>query len=78
MLFDAFLAVIPLLPSIYFLCFLEETETRNVIFIAALFAVGAFFMSSSLVPVVSQYTLRRGISGRDLCKKGTRNETKEM
>eukprot|EP01041_Mallomonas_annulata_P000831 gene831-1618_t len=57
---------------------MEESRARNTVLLSTSFAVIGFILTNSLVPVVAQYTLRRGICGRDLCKKGTRSESKDI
>lgn len=39
-------------------------------------SVGAFAVTSSLVPRIKVLTLRAGLGGKDLCKKGTAMEDK--
>jgi hypothetical protein len=37
-----------------------------------------YYATSRLIPGIKQYTLRKGISGKDLGKKGTATEDKDM
>lgn len=75
---DSIRSILPLAPSIILFFLLEDNVLRNVIFFSGAIAIGGFLSTSYLIPVVAQYTLRRGICGRDLCKKGTRNESKDI
>jgi hypothetical protein len=43
-----------------------------------LVAVLGFMVTNRLVPNIRQYTLRKGISGKDLGKKGTSSADKDM
>jgi hypothetical protein len=37
-----------------------------------------YYATSKLIPHIKQYTLKKGISGKDLGKKGTATEDKDM
>jgi hypothetical protein len=37
-----------------------------------------YYATSKLIPHIKQYTLKKGISGKDLGKKGTSTEDKDM
>ena len=41
-------------------------------------AILGFFATSNMVPTIKEYTLRKGISGKDLGKKGTAIEDIEV
>ena len=41
-------------------------------------AMLGYMVTNRLVPSIKQYTLRKGISGKDLGKKGTPTEDKDM
>ena len=43
-----------------------------------LVAILGFKVTDRLVPSIQQYTLRKGISGKDLGKKGTKMEDKDV
>jgi hypothetical protein len=45
---------------------------------SAVIAIGGFFTTSSLVPVIAEYTRRKGLCGKDLCKRGLFADEKEM
>ena len=41
-------------------------------------AILGYLVTYRLVPSIKQYTLRKGISGKDLGKKGTKMEDKDV
>jgi len=72
------LSFIPLIPSI--ICTFFITDSRiiyEIIFSTSISAV-AFLGTSALVPLISNYTLKRGLSGKDLGKKGTPTENNDI
>lgn len=75
---DYILAAIPLLPSLACVYSLLGSEISTPILYSCLVAIIAFFATSSLIPVFSEYTLRRGLAGKDLGKKGTPHESRDV
>lgn len=71
---DYIIAIIPIIPSI--LCVLSMNNDYMFGLIKCSFVISllGFIVTNALVPVFSQYTLKRGLSGKDLGKKGTTNE----
>ena len=41
-------------------------------------AIFGYWATDRLVPVIKMYTLKKGISGKDLCKRGTALEDKDV
>lgn len=78
MLSDYFLAVLPLVPSAWCLTQLNSSDTWNVIIWSAAISVLGFVLTDQLIPIFAQYTLKRGLSGKDLCKKGTPDESRDV
>lgn len=72
------LLAILLIPGVILSVFIENMEIRNIIFQSYGIAFLAYMLTTSLVPVVAQYTLARGLSGKDLGKKGTPLEQKDV
>ena len=67
------LASVPLLPSVYFATLLTGAKRRQVLYAAALAAVG-LWVTLRTIPLVRSKILARtamGLTGKDLCKKGT-------
>lgn len=74
------LALLPLLPSFLLLSTLIDvnfSSTANIqtrtlqLFAYVSLAILGFYLTNQLVPHIKLYTLKRGIGGKDLGKKGT-------
>ena len=84
---DTVLALLPLVPPLIFaipLLFANPTTTtesssvcRSILAYFGV-AVAGFIVTNSLIPNIKQYTLRKGISGKDLGKRGTSIADKDM
>lgn len=84
------LAILPLVPSIYIFCLLnddtkddedkgeERTTLQLTLLKSVLISVVGFFFTIQLIPVVGEYTKKCGMSGKDLGKKGTPDENKDI
>jgi hypothetical protein len=75
---NALLAIVPLLPSVYLSSQLRDVDTRNQLFKSALIGCAAFMLTQYLVPIVAEYTKKKGLSGKDLCKRGLTADEKDM
>ena len=75
---DYILAIVPLLPSIFLLINIQNVFILKIITASTLLSVIAFVTSNSLIPVVSGYTLKRGLCGKDLGKKGSNLENNDV
>jgi UDP-N-acetylglucosamine--dolichyl-phosphate N-acetylglucosaminephosphotransferase len=75
---DYLLALIPLVPCSIAAYAVTDETTRNAIITSTIISAGAFYLTNSLIPVVSEYTLKRGLSGKDMGKKGTLSESKDV
>lgn len=75
---DYILAFVPLMPSILLLVNIHDAFILKIIVVSVLLSVIGFLLSNSLIPVVSGYTLKRGLCGKDLGKKGSADENKEV
>lgn len=71
---NALLALVPLLPVGYLLAPMIDVELMAYVLVA----VGGFVATDRLIPNIQQYTLRKGISGKDLGKRGTALEDKPV
>lgn len=72
------LACLPLIPSIIAFYYVSNEEVHRTIAILLPIAIFGYFLTSSLIPVIGEYTKKRGLSGKDLGKKGTPNESRDM
>lgn len=90
---NTMIALVPLLPSVFIFLRLHDgavtaadtsapvyhhLSTRMQLAASAVIAIGGFFTTSSLVPVIAEYTRRKGLCGKDLCKRGLFADEKEM
>ena len=75
---NVLLAALPLLPSVYLSSQLRDVDTRNQLFKSAFIGCAAFFLTQYLVPIIAEYTKKKGLSGKDLCKRGLSADEKEM
>jgi len=75
---NIFLAFIPLLPSAFVIMHLLDSPYVVKVFYSCVIALAGFFTTSNLVPVIAQYTLKRRLCGKDLCKKGSKDESVDM
>lgn len=75
---DTLFAVVPLIPSVVILWFLRDSPLMSKIMMSIVVAGFGFVCTDKLVPVIGQLTLKRGMSGKDLGKKGTQLETKDI
>lgn len=65
------LALLGLSGPAYFLFQIEDQKTFRSIVFSALVSIGGFIATKWLLPIVASKTLKRGICGKDLNKKGT-------
>lgn len=74
--FDTFLAILPLIPG--FLCIIRIQDYFACIGLVCAVAISVlgYLGTSYLIPVFAEYTLKRGIAGKDMGKKGTADEDK--
>ena len=72
--FDYLAGFAPLVPSICLLVFLQQKENAWIIFASVSISVAGYWLTSMLVPVIAEYTLKGGLSGKDIGKRGTVTE----
>lgn len=75
---DVLYAIIPLLPSLFCVFFIKNSRIIAEVFFSASLSIVAFIATSILVPIIAEYTLKRGLSGKDLGKKGTKSESDDV
>merc|ERR1719232_262670 len=73
---NVFLSLVPLVPSFYVLVqILQKNNFKSNVKYELITYVGMSFIgyliSNSLIPIIKSYTLRKGIAGKDLGKRGT-------
>lgn len=66
--------IIPLLPSIILLCNLYLNKYSWQIYISVILSISSFYATYILIPIIAEYTLKNGLYGKDLGKKGTKRE----
>lgn len=89
-LYQIFLCLLPLLPSLWVLLHLLSADVNSapssasnaaaapstgaqLLLFTALGSLG-YFMTNRLIPNIKSYMIKRGICGKDLGKKGSKNE----
>lgn len=75
---DVILAFIPLSPSLITFWLIEKESVLQNLQLIILIAIFGYFLTVVSIPVVSTYTQKAGLFGKDLGKKGTPDETKDV
>jgi len=70
-MFDHICAILPLIPSILLLLQISNIQDSWIVFISVSISIAGYWLTTKLIPVIAQYTLKGGLSGKDLGKKGT-------
>ena len=77
-LLDVILAGLPLIPPLLCVFQIRDESTLYQISFSVAISVLGFIVTNSLIPVFAEYTLKRGLSGKDLGKKGTPLESRDV
>jgi UDP-N-acetylglucosamine--dolichyl-phosphate N-acetylglucosaminephosphotransferase len=75
---DYVLALVPLVPSLLCLLQLKDKDSLFIVLWSIVISVLGFILTNSMVPVVSGYTLKRGLCGKDLGKRGSATESVDV
>jgi UDP-N-acetylglucosamine--dolichyl-phosphate N-acetylglucosaminephosphotransferase len=75
---DNLFALLPLIPSIVLAFIIADASISRILFLSAGLSISCFVLSNTLIPIVAEYTLKKGLSGKDLGKRGTPNESKDI
>ena len=75
---DTLLALIPLLPSVALFFYLGAPQHQYKVGVSVAISLCGFALTSLVIPIVSDYTLRKGLSGKDLGKKGSPGESQDI
>ena len=75
---DVGLALVPLLPSLYLSAFITNETCQLTLLFSLLISIGGFLLTNQLIPVIAELTLKRHICGKDMGKKGTPLESKDI
>jgi UDP-N-acetylglucosamine--dolichyl-phosphate N-acetylglucosaminephosphotransferase len=79
MMFDFFIALVPLLPAVVYLLLSNYAGLiLTKIGVAIWIAITAYISTIHLIPVFAEYTLKKGLSGKDLGKKGSPQENNDI
>lgn len=62
---------VPLIPSVILFGQVKDSNTQGEILASAALAVLGYLATLFVLPTFTPFLLRRGIGGKDLCKKGT-------
>jgi hypothetical protein len=66
------------LPAATFYSQIKSDETRNTIAYSCGISLLAFVTTLVLVPIMAPYFSRKGLKGKDMGRRGTPDEAKEM
>ena len=72
------LAILPLIPCALIGASIKDFPASQMIKASFAISMGGFYLVNCLVPIVAEYTHKRGLTGKDLGKKGTRRESKDV
>jgi len=72
------LSIVPLLPCMCISAMITNEETMTLLLWSLVISVAGFLLVNALVPVVAEYTLKRSICGKDMGKKGTVHESRDI
>lgn len=72
------LALIPLAPSLVALLCIDNAHSLRILSQSLAIAFVGFVLTDRLIPTVSSYTQKAGLFGKDLGKKGSPSEDKEV
>ena len=75
---NTLLALIPLVPSMVALLNINNSDSQRILAQSLLIALAGFVLTNSLIPTVASYTKKAGLFGKDLGKKGSPDEDKEV
>lgn len=75
---DYVVAALPLLPSVACVAYLKSNATLLVILWSTGISVLGFVLTNQMIPIFSQYTMKRGLCGKDLGKRGTPKESHDV
>ena len=70
--------LLPLLPSAIIFTLIENQDIRINVCISAAISMAGYLTTTSVIPVVAKFTLKRNICGKDLGKKGTARESMDV
>lgn len=72
------LVAAPLLPSLFLFAQIKDAGARGELGASAVLAVLGYLATVYVLPTFTPFLSRSGLTGRDLCKKGTASADKEM
>lgn len=72
------LVVAPLLPSLFLFGQIQDSGARGELGATAVLAVLGYLGTVYVLPTFTPFLARSGLTGRDLCKKGTASADKDM
>jgi UDP-N-acetylglucosamine--dolichyl-phosphate N-acetylglucosaminephosphotransferase len=73
---DFFLAITPLMPSMAVMYLNSNKPSIHTLYKVLFVSIGGFFLTNYLIPIIAEYTLMKGLHGKDLGKKGSKLEDK--
>lgn len=73
---DVAAGMLMLLPSVWLWTRIPSAAVQKELAWAVVLGGATFLATASIIPTVSQYTLKAGLFGKDLCKTGTSRQDK--
>jgi hypothetical protein len=65
-------------PAVFYFSRIQSAEVQSQVLYSCAVAVLAFATTYVTIPRVSEYFSRKGLKGRDMGRRGTKDEAKEM
>jgi UDP-N-acetylglucosamine--dolichyl-phosphate N-acetylglucosaminephosphotransferase len=75
---DYLLALLPLVPSAILAATITNLPIIHMLIASLAISIGGCCLTNYLVPVIAEFTLKRGLTGKDMGKKGTLRESKDI
>mmetsp|Transcript_4707 Transcript_4707/g.4860 ORF Transcript_4707/g.4860 Transcript_4707/m.4860 type:complete len:428 (+) Transcript_4707:188-1471(+) len=72
------LAILPLVPCAIIGFKIDNFVVNQMMKASVAISMGGFYLVNCLVPIVAEYTHKRGLTGKDMGKKGTERESNDV
>jgi len=72
------LAVLGFLPNLWALLRINEDQTQYSILVSGLISILGFFATKAIIPLIKARTLKAGLHGKDINKKGSEAGEKDI
>lgn len=72
------IGLVAFLPCVVFYLHIQDDKTRHSILISAIVSCAGYFLTRATVPLVARFTLKAGLFGLDINKKGSKEGEKKI